>query len=101
MAKHHKLELTEDEIQTLVDLRDKGEPAYLRERATALLKIHEGFSPHEVAHRGLLKKRDPDTVYAWLRRYLEHVLAGCLINPVEVANLLFHLSRPRKPGRNS
>ena len=22
MAKHHKLELTEDEIQTLVDLRD-------------------------------------------------------------------------------
>ena len=53
MAKHHKLELTEDEIQTLVDLRDKGEPAYLRERATALLKIHEGFSPHEVAHRGL------------------------------------------------
>ena len=26
MAKHHKLELTEDEIH--VDLRDKGEPAY-------------------------------------------------------------------------
>ena len=44
MAKHHKLELTEGEIQALVDLRDKGEPAYLRERATALLKIHEGFS---------------------------------------------------------
>ena len=28
MAKHHKLELTESEIQALVDLRDKGEPAY-------------------------------------------------------------------------
>ena len=38
MAKHHKLELTESEIQA-----DKGEPAYLRERATALLKIHEGL----------------------------------------------------------
>ena len=104
MAKHHKLELTEGEIQALVDLRDKGEPAYLRERATALLKIHEGFSPHEVARRGLLKKRDPDTVYAWLRRYLSlanTVFAGCLINLVEVANLLFHLSRPKKPGRNS
>ena len=25
MAKHHKLELTESEIQALVDLRDKGE----------------------------------------------------------------------------
>ena len=70
MAKHP------DEIQTLVDLRDKGE-AYLRERATALLKIHEGFSPHEV----LLKKRDPDTVYAWLRRYREHGISGLSNKP--------------------
>ena len=83
MAKPHKLELSESEIQALIALRDKGEPAYLRERATALLKIHEGFSPHEVARRGLLKKRKPDTVYAWLRRYSEHGICG-----------LFH-----KPGR--
>ena len=100
MAKHHKLELTESEIQALVALRDKGEPSYLRERATALLKIHEGFSPHEVARRGLLKNRDPDTVYAWLRRYREHG-AGCRINLVGVANLLFHPSRLKKPSRNS
>ena len=72
MAKQHTLDLTESEIQALVELRDKGEPAYLRERATAMLKIAEGFSPHEVAHRGLLKKRGPDTVYAWLCRYLDH-----------------------------
>ena len=65
MAKHHKLELSESEIQALVELRDTGEPAYLRERATALLKIHQGFSPHQVARSGLLKKRDPDTVYTW------------------------------------
>lgn len=64
MAKHHKLELRKSEIHALVELRDKGEPAYLRERATAILKIHEDFSPHEVARKGLLKKRDPDTVYA-------------------------------------
>ena len=44
MAKHHKLELSETERQKLVELRDKGEPAYLRERAAALLKINEGFS---------------------------------------------------------
>ena len=62
MAKHHKLELTETEIQALVELRDKGEPAYLRERATVLLKIHQGSSPHEVACKGLLKARDPDTL---------------------------------------
>ena len=83
MAKHYKLELSEAEIQALIALRDKGEPAYLRERATALLKIDEGFSPHEVARRGLLKKRNPDTVYAWVRRYSEHGICG-----------LFH-----KPGR--
>ena len=35
MAKHYTLELSESEIQALVELRDKGEPAYLRERATA------------------------------------------------------------------
>ena len=81
MAKHHKLELTETEIQALVDLRDKGEPAYLRERATALLKIHQGSSPHEVARKGLLKARDPDTVYAWLRRYREHGILGLSNKP--------------------
>ena len=83
MATHHKLELTESEIQALVELRDKGDPAYLRERATAMLKIHAGFSPHEVARNRLLKRRDPDTIYTWLRRYREHGIAG-----------LFH-----KPGR--
>ena len=81
MAKHHTLELSEPEIQALAELRDKGKPAYLRERATALLKIHEGFSAHEVARKGLLKKRDPDTVYAWLRRYREHGLRGLSHKP--------------------
>ena len=63
MAKH-TLKLTEAEIQALVELRDKGKPAYLRERATAMLKIHTGWSPHKVAHQGLLKKRDPDICLA-------------------------------------
>ena len=72
MAKHHKLELTESEIQALVALRNKGEPAYLRERATALLKIHEGFSPHE--RRGLINSGN--TVYAW-PGIANTVSAGC------------------------
>ena len=81
MAKHHKLELSEAEVQALVELRDKGEPAYLRERATAMLKIHEGVSPHEVARRELLKTRDPDTVYTWLRRYREQGIDGLSNKP--------------------
>ena len=81
MAKHHKLELSASEIHALIALRDKGAPAYLRERATAMLKIHEGYSPHQVARSGLLKKRDPDTVYAWLRRYREHGISGLSNRP--------------------
>ena len=81
MTTHHTLELSESEIHALVELRDKGEPAYLRERATAMLKIHEGVSPHEVACRELLKTRDPDTVYAWLRRYREQGIDGLSHKP--------------------
>ena len=81
MPKHHKLELSENERQKLVELRDKGEPAYLRERAAALLKIHEGSSPHKVALKGLLKKRDPDTIYTWLRRYRENGIQGLSHKP--------------------
>ena len=46
-----------------------------------MLKIHQGVSPHEVARRGLLKKRDPDTVYAWLGRYREQGLDGLCHKP--------------------
>ena len=46
-----------------------------------MLKIHQGISPHAVARRGLLKKRDPDTVYAWLRRYREQGVSGLFNRP--------------------
>ena len=59
MAKHHKLELSETECQELIELLEKGKPAYLRERAAALLKIQQGLSPHKVAQVGLLKKTRP------------------------------------------
>ncbi len=81
MSKRHELELSKDERQRLIELRDTGEPAYLRERAAALLKIAAGTSPHKVALKGLLKKRDPDTVYAWLRRYQEEGIQGLFHRP--------------------
>lgn len=46
MAKHHTLELSENERQQLIELRDNDEPAYLCKCAAALLKKQEGFSPH-------------------------------------------------------
>jgi hypothetical protein len=63
------LTLTEDQRQELLRLRDHDPRPYVRERGAALLKIAEGQAPHHVAHQGLLKPRDPDTVYAWLDHY--------------------------------
>ena len=42
MAKRHKLHLSDEQLEELRHLRDTGEPAYLRERAAALLKIAAG-----------------------------------------------------------
>ena len=65
----HALSLTEEQRQELLRLRDHDPRPYVRERGAAILKIAEGQSPHRVAQSGLLKPRDPDTVYAWLGRY--------------------------------
>lgn len=53
----------------LVWHRDHDPKPYVRERCAAILKIAEGHAPYEVARAGLLKPRDPDTVYAWLNIY--------------------------------
>jgi transposase len=72
------LTLTEAQRQELKDYRDHDLHSYMRERSAALLKIAEGKSPHWVARNGLLKPRDPDTVYAWLNVYEEQGVAGLL-----------------------
>jgi hypothetical protein len=41
-----------------------------------LLQIADGASPFAVANRGVLKPRDPDTVYSWLDTYEGEGLAG-------------------------
>lgn len=81
MAKRHKLHLTDEETQMLRALRDTAEPAYLRERAGALLKIAAGLSPHKVARSGLLKPRKPDTVYGWLDAYRQQGIQGLRHKP--------------------
>ena len=63
------LTLTEEQRHQLLELRDHDPRPYVRERGAALLKIAEGQSPHRVAKLGLLKPRDPDTVYSWLDLY--------------------------------
>ena len=70
MAKRRIFSPTPEEETYLTQVRDHDRRPYLRERAAALLKIASGISPHAVALNGLLKRRDPDTVYKWLDDFI-------------------------------
>jgi len=81
MAKPLKLVLTDGQGQELEFARAYHRRQYVRERAAAILKIADGMSARQVALRGLLRPRDPDTVYAWVRRYRDEGLEGLMIRP--------------------
>lgn len=74
--------------EELEQTRDHDPRPSMRERAAALLKISAGNSANAVAQHGLLKEREPDTVYAWLDRY-------------EAAGLLGLVQRPRRATTHS
>lgn len=78
MARHRRLELTDVQRQELLDHRDHDPRPYLRERCAAMLKVADGHTPHSVAQQGLLKPRDPDTVYSWLAHYQVLGLPGLI-----------------------
>ena len=69
MVERRTLALFSQERRTLEHHRDHDPRPYVRERCAALLKIADGMSPYAVARAGLLKMRDPDTVYSWLTHY--------------------------------
>ena len=75
------LELDEQQRRELEALRDHAPKAYLRERAAALLKKAEGWSAVEIAERGLLKRRKPETIYQWITAYLLFGVRGLTIQP--------------------
>lgn len=71
-----KIELTAEQRQELEEVRDKHPKPYMRERATAILKIADGMSGLQVSREGLYKQRHPDTIYRWVRRYLAEGVKG-------------------------
>ena len=76
MATRRKLNFSPAQEQELTALRDHTKHEYLRERCAALLKIASGRSAHWVAHHGLLRPRDPDTLYRWLDLYEAHGISA-------------------------
>lgn len=72
------LRLSEAACSALQDALHHHRSPQVRERCAAVLKVAEGHSPHWVARSGLLRPRDPDTVYQWLRWYQQDGLPGLL-----------------------
>lgn len=76
MVHRRTLALSGQQRRDLEQHRDHDPRPYVRERCAALLKIADGTSPFAVANDGILKPRDPDTVYGWLNTYEAEGLAG-------------------------
>ncbi len=76
MATQRTMTLDWAQRRELEQARDHDRRPYVRERCAALLKLADGASAHAVARHGLLKPRDPATVYAWLAHYLTDGLVG-------------------------
>jgi hypothetical protein len=76
MAIRRTLRLKTREQRELEYYRDHDGRPYVRERCSALLKVAAGETPHAVARQGVLKPRDPDTLYGWLQVYEEEGVAG-------------------------
>lgn len=78
MPQRRTLTLSQEAEVNLQEQRDHNPRPYVRERCAALLKIARGKSAHWVAQHGLLRKRNPDTVYNWLNIYELEGLAGLI-----------------------
>ena len=83
-----KLTLTETQRAELEEIREHARQPYLRERAAALLKIAQGFSGREVARKRLNQAHWQDTIYEWVKRYLQEGKSG----------LIMRKGRGRKPA---
>ncbi len=78
MPQRRTLSVTDSQRQELLDHRDHDPRPYVREHCAALLKVADGQSAHGVARIGLLKPRDPNTVYGWLDLYERRGIRGVL-----------------------
>ena len=74
-----KLALTKQQIADLQTALNKHPKPYVRERASAILQIHQGKSGCLVAQEGLLRKRRENTLYDWVHRFEKDGMAGLLV----------------------
>lgn len=94
-----KVMLREAQKQELEKARDHHAKAYVHEAAAAILKVASGLSARQVACRGLLKARDPETISDWIRRYQDRGLAGLEVRKGRGRKAVFFPS-PAAGGRS-
>lgn len=76
MGKRIILNLSAIEQSSLEEIVNHSPIPYLRERASAVLKVSSGYSCHWVASKGLLQHRRVHTVTSWIKRYQEEGVLG-------------------------
>mgnify|MGYP003288935070 CR=1 FL=1 len=98
--KQRSLEVSQEQRKELQHTRNRDHRAYMRECAAALLKIADGQSANSVAQFGLHHKRDPDTLYRWLNKYLSGGLQA-LVHKPSARRGFSPSARRRAKGANS
>ena len=76
MGRTRTLVLTIRQRRALVRVRNRHPKPYVREKAAALLQGADGWTLPDVAGKGLLRRRSPNTVAAWLDRSQARGRAG-------------------------
>lgn len=79
MPKVYRINLTDEQFQELKRAQKRHPKPYVRERATAILKVASKQSLRQVAYHQLLTRHAPETVKTWCERYLEQGLLGLLV----------------------
>jgi len=84
MAQPLRVDLSEEQRDELIDVRDCHDKPYMREKAAAVLKVAgppdgDGQSARQVALSGLLRERRPNTVRDWIHAYKEEGIEGLIV----------------------
>lgn len=93
--------LSNDDYQLLTDLRDYSPKPYLRERASAILKLAAGQTASQIGSTGLLRQRSYETVSDWFHRFQKDGVEGLKIKPGTGRKPAFSPLHPRRLKRLS
>jgi hypothetical protein len=80
-AQMRELPLTEAAKAELEAVARHHAKPYMRTKASALLLVNRGIPAAVVARNYLVPRRDPDTLYSWIDKYLEGGVEALIVQP--------------------